>query len=56
MDHKYRFNICQFFLCSLLFVFIFDVIQTGNVFGLWGSMWCIIGATSTATYYSNILY
>lgn len=36
-------------LCALLYVFIFDVNKTGNIFGLWGSMWCFIGAASITT-------
>ncbi len=37
------------FLCSLLYVLIFDVRQTGNVFGLWGSMWCFMASALIIT-------
>jgi hypothetical protein len=36
-------------LCALLYVLIFDVAKTGNIFGLWGSIWCFLGAAAITT-------
>lgn len=36
-------------LSALLYVLIFDVKNTGNIFGLWGSLWCFFGTASIAT-------